>query len=48
MTTAGERRRAAFAGIVSGTVVAAVAIWAAVNWLGSRHWARGDWTKAKL
>jgi ABC-type uncharacterized transport system involved in gliding motility auxiliary subunit len=48
MPTAGDRRRAGAAGIVSGTVVTAVALYLAFNWLGSRHWARGDWTKAKI
>jgi ABC-type uncharacterized transport system involved in gliding motility auxiliary subunit len=48
MTGAGGRRRAAAAGILSGSVVLALAIFVLVNWLGSRHWARGDWTKARL
>lgn len=44
----GNKRRAAAAGILSGSVVAALAIFLLVNWLGFRHWHRGDWTKAKL
>jgi ABC-type uncharacterized transport system involved in gliding motility auxiliary subunit len=46
--TAGSRRRAATAGLFSGAILVVVAIYALVNWLGYRHWARGDWTKAKL
>ncbi|HKB71758.1 MAG TPA: GldG family protein [Thermoanaerobaculia bacterium] len=44
----GGRRRAAAAGIFSASVLVVVGIWALVNWLGYRHWSRGDWTKAKL
>ena len=46
--SAGGRRRAAAAGVFSGSVLVLVAIYAVVNWLGYRHWSRGDWTKAKL
>jgi ABC-type uncharacterized transport system involved in gliding motility auxiliary subunit len=46
--TSGSRRRAASAGVFSGTILVIAAIYAIVNWLGYRHWARGDWTKAKL
>jgi ABC-type uncharacterized transport system involved in gliding motility auxiliary subunit len=46
--TGGRKRRAAEAGILSGSVVAALAIFLLVNWLGSRHWIRGDWTKARI
>ena len=44
----GSRRRAAQAGLLSGGILVVVAIWAVVNWLGYRHWTRGDWTRAKL
>ncbi|HET9794913.1 MAG TPA: GldG family protein [Thermoanaerobaculia bacterium] len=44
----GGRRRAAAAGVFSASVLVVVAIWGLVNWLGYRHWSRGDWTKAKL
>ena len=46
--TEGGKRRAAAAGILSGGVLASLAIFLLVNWLGFRHWSRGDWTKAKL
>lgn len=46
--TEGGKRRAAAAGILSGGVLAVLAIFLLVNWLGFRHWSRGDWTKAKL
>lgn len=46
--SAGGRRRATAAGVFSGSVLVVVAIYALVNWLGYRHWSRGDWTKAKL
>ena len=44
----GGRRRAAAAGIFSASIVVVAGIWALVNWLGYRHWSRGDWTKAKI
>lgn len=47
-TRSGSRRRAAAAGIFSGTVLVVFAIYGVVNWLGYRHWSRGDWTKAKI
>ncbi len=47
-TTLGGRRRAASAGIFSGSVVIVAAIFVLVNYLGYRHWMRGDWTKAKI
>ncbi len=46
--TEGKKRRAAAAGLLSGGVTAILAIFLLVNWLGFRHWSRGDWTKAKL
>lgn len=46
--TSGNRRRAAAAGVVSGSVLVVILIFLAVNWLGSRHWSRGDWTHAGL
>jgi len=44
----GGRRRAAAAGVFSASVLVVLGIWGLVNWLGFRHWSRGDWTKAKL
>jgi ABC-type uncharacterized transport system involved in gliding motility auxiliary subunit len=44
----GARRRATAAGIFSGTVLVVAAIYGIANWLGYRHWSRGDWTKAKI
>ena len=44
----GGRRRAAAAGLFSASIVVTVGIWVLVNWLGDRHWSRGDWTKARL
>ncbi len=46
--TQGFRRRAAGAGILSGSVFVVAAIFILVNYLGYRHWMRGDWTKAKI
>jgi ABC-type uncharacterized transport system involved in gliding motility auxiliary subunit len=36
------------AGSAAVSVVLAIALLAAVNYLGSRHWWRGDWTKARI
>ncbi|MGH9443831.1 MAG: GldG family protein [Thermoanaerobaculia bacterium] len=47
-TTLGTRRRAASAGMFSGSVAVVAAIFVLVNYLGYRHWSRGDWTKAKI
>ncbi|HET7452340.1 MAG TPA: GldG family protein [Thermoanaerobaculia bacterium] len=44
----GGRRRAAAAGLFSASIAVILGIWALVNWLGYRHWSRGDWTKARL
>ena len=40
--------RAVRAGTSTLAVVLGVAILLAVNWLGYRHWARGDWTRAQI
>jgi ABC-type uncharacterized transport system involved in gliding motility auxiliary subunit len=47
-TTSGSRRRAASAGLFSGSVAIVAAIFLLVNYLGYRHWLRGDWTRAKI
>ena len=40
--------RSARAGTSAAAIVLAVALVAGVNYLGARHWARGDWTKTRL
>ncbi len=42
------RRRTVFAASSTAAVVLAVALVAMVNWLGYRHYSRGDWTSSKL
>ncbi|HMA17043.1 MAG TPA: Gldg family protein, partial [Thermoanaerobaculia bacterium] len=36
------------AGTSAAAIALGVAILLGVNWLGSRHWLRGDWTKTRL
>ncbi|HEY6066412.1 MAG TPA: Gldg family protein, partial [Thermoanaerobaculia bacterium] len=43
-----NRARAARAGASAAAIVLGIALVIGVNWLGSRHWARGDWTKTRL
>jgi ABC-type uncharacterized transport system involved in gliding motility auxiliary subunit len=43
-----NRRRAARAGASAAAIALGIALVIGVNWLGSRHWARGDWTKTRL
>ena len=43
MTAASTRRRTSAVAIVLG-----VALAVGVNWIGSRHWWRGDWTSNKI
>lgn len=43
-----NRGRAARAGVSAAAIALAAAILVGVNWLGSRHWWRGDWTKTHL
>jgi ABC-type uncharacterized transport system involved in gliding motility auxiliary subunit len=40
--------RAGEVGVVFGSILLALALLGLVNWLGYRHWSRGDWTKAKI
>jgi ABC-type uncharacterized transport system involved in gliding motility auxiliary subunit len=40
--------RAARAGVSAAGIVLALALAVGVNYLGARHWARGDWTKTRL
>ncbi len=40
--------RAARAGTSAAAVALGVALLLGVNWLGYRHWARGDWTKTRI
>ncbi len=42
------RRRTVFAASSTAAIVLAVALVAMVNWLGYRHYSRGDWTSSKL
>ncbi|HLN93965.1 MAG TPA: GldG family protein, partial [Thermoanaerobaculia bacterium] len=43
-----NRGRAARAGTSAAAIALGVALLVGVNWLGSRHWARGDWTKTRI
>jgi gliding motility-associatede transport system auxiliary component len=43
-----NRNRAARAGTSAAAIALGVALLVGVNWLGSRHWSRGDWTKTRL
>jgi ABC-type uncharacterized transport system involved in gliding motility auxiliary subunit len=43
-----NRGRAARAGTSAAAIALAAAMLVGVNWLGSRHWWRGDWTKTRL
>jgi len=43
-----SRGSAARAGVSAAAIALAAAILVGVNWVGSRHWSRGDWTKAHL
>ena len=43
-----NRGRAARAGVSAAAIVLGVALLVGINWLGSRHWARGDWTKTHI
>jgi ABC-type uncharacterized transport system involved in gliding motility auxiliary subunit len=43
-----SRGSAARAGVSAAAIALAAAILVGVNWLGSRHWSRGDWTKTHL
>ncbi|HEX5134195.1 MAG TPA: GldG family protein [Thermoanaerobaculia bacterium] len=43
-----NRGRAARAGTSAAAIALGVALLLGVNWLGSRHWARGDWTKTRI
>lgn len=43
-----NRSRAARAGTSAAAIALGVALVVGVNWLGSRHWSRGDWTKTRI
>jgi ABC-type uncharacterized transport system involved in gliding motility auxiliary subunit len=43
-----SRGSAARAGVSAAAIALAAAILVGVNWLGARHWSRGDWTKTHL
>jgi ABC-type uncharacterized transport system involved in gliding motility auxiliary subunit len=43
-----NKGRAARAGASAAAIALGIALVIGVNWLGSRHWARGDWTKTRL
>ncbi|HSD72461.1 MAG TPA: GldG family protein [Thermoanaerobaculia bacterium] len=43
-----NRGRAVRAGTSAAAIALGVALLLGVNWLGSRHWLRGDWTKTRL
>ncbi len=43
-----NRGLAARAGTSAAAIALAAAFLVGVNWLGGRHWARGDWTKTRL
>ena len=43
-----RRGRAARAGVSAAAIALGVALLFGVNWLGSRHWYRADWTKTRL
>lgn len=43
-----RRGRAARAGVSAAAIALGVALLIGVNWLGSRHWFRADWTKTRL
>lgn len=43
-----RRGRAARAGVSAASIALGVALLIGVNWLGSRHWYRADWTKTRL
>jgi ABC-type uncharacterized transport system involved in gliding motility auxiliary subunit len=43
-----SRGSAARVGVSAVAIALAAAILVGVNWLGSRHWSRGDWTKTHL
>jgi len=44
----GSRARAVRAGTSTAGILLAAALLAGVNYLGTRHWARADWTKTRL
>ncbi len=39
---------AARAGASTAAIVLGIALFAGVNWIGSRHWWRGDWTSSRI
>jgi len=43
-----NRGAAARAGTSTAAIALAVAMLIGINWLGSRHWLRGDWTKTHI
>jgi ABC-type uncharacterized transport system involved in gliding motility auxiliary subunit len=43
-----RRGRAARVGVSAAAIALGVALLVGVNWLGSRHWFRADWTKTRL
>jgi ABC-type uncharacterized transport system involved in gliding motility auxiliary subunit len=43
-----NRGKAARAGTSAAAIALGIALTVGINWLGSRHWARGDWTKTRL
>ena len=43
-----RRGRAARAGVSIAAIALGLALLAGLNWLGSRHWYRADWTKTRL
>ena len=43
-----RRGRAARAGVSAAAIAIGVALFVGVNWLGSRHWHRADWTKTRI
>ncbi|HEU5248566.1 MAG TPA: GldG family protein [Thermoanaerobaculia bacterium] len=43
-----NRGRAERAGTSAAAIALGIALLIGVNWLGSRHWFRGDWTKTRL
>lgn len=43
-----RRGRAARAGVSAAAIALGAALLLGVNWLGSRHWYRSDWTKTRI
>jgi hypothetical protein len=43
-----RRGRAVRAGVSAAAIALGVALFVGVNWLGSRHWHRSDWTKTRI